>query len=107
MRKYSTEAPKGKSNLTPIYAAVGLTGLGVGLYRYNSVTAETPVDRPKVFTGGDQGWVDLKLSEVEVLSHNTKRLRFEFDDKEAVSGLQIACEFTLGSRWIWQSADSF
>ncbi|KAA8642319.1 hypothetical protein EYZ11_002909 [Aspergillus tanneri] len=88
-RKYSTEAPKKKS-LAPIYATVGLTGVGVGLYRYNSGAATAPVDRAKVFTGGDQGWVDLKLSEVEVLNHNTKRLRFEFPDKEAVSGLHIA-----------------
>ena len=50
------------------------------------------IDRPKVFKGGDQGWFDLKLAEIEVLNHNTKRLRFEFEDKEAVSGLQIACE---------------
>ncbi|GAT27413.1 NADH-cytochrome b5 reductase [Aspergillus luchuensis] len=91
-RKYSTEAPKGKSSLAPIYAAVGITGVAVGLYRYNSATAEAPavVDRPKVFKGGDQGWFDLKLSEIEVLNHNTKRLRFEFEDKEAVSGLQVA-----------------
>ncbi|PWY95590.1 NADH-cytochrome b5 reductase [Aspergillus sclerotioniger CBS 115572] len=94
-RKYSTEAPKAKSSLLPIYAAVGAAGLGVGLYRYNSATtaatAEAPVvDRPKVFKGGDQGWFDLKLSEIEVLNHNTKRLRFEFEDKEAVSGLQVA-----------------
>ncbi|EAW08280.1 cytochrome b5 reductase family protein [Aspergillus clavatus NRRL 1] len=91
-RKYSTEAPaKGKSSLAPIYISVGLAGLGVGLYRYSTASAETPVvDRPKVFTGGEQGWVDLKLSEIENLSHNTKRLRFEFADKEAVSGLQVA-----------------
>ncbi|KAF9889940.1 NADH-cytochrome b5 reductase [Aspergillus nanangensis] len=90
-RKYSAEAaPKGKS-LAPIYLTVGAAGLGAGLYRYqSSATAEAPIDRPKVFTGGDQGWVDLKLSEVEVLSHNTKRLRFEFPDKESVSGLNVA-----------------
>ena len=76
--------------------AVGLAGLGVGLYRYQSgaATAEAPAERPKVFTGGDQGWVNLKLSDIEILSHNTKRLRFEFPDKEAVSGLHIACEFS-------------
>ncbi|EAW23313.1 cytochrome b5 reductase family protein [Aspergillus fischeri NRRL 181] len=91
-RKYSTEAPsKGKSSLAPIYVAVGLTGLGVGLYRYNSASAEAPpAERPKVFTGGDQGWVDLKLAQIENLSPNTKRLRFEFPDKEAVSGLHVA-----------------
>jgi F0F1-type ATP synthase membrane subunit c/vacuolar-type H+-ATPase subunit K len=94
-RQYSSEAPKGKS-LAPVYLAVGLAGVGAGLYRYNSgaatAVAEAPKDRPKVFTGGDQGWVDLKLSNIEILSHNTKRLRFEFADKEAVSGLHVACE---------------
>ncbi|KAH1656037.1 NADH-cytochrome b5 reductase [Aspergillus fumigatus] len=91
-RKYSTEAPsKGKSSLAPIYLGVGLIGLGVGLYRYNSASAEAPpAERPKVFTGGDQGWVDLKLAQIENLSPNTKRLRFEFPDKEAVSGLHVA-----------------
>ncbi|RAH79581.1 NADH-cytochrome b5 reductase [Aspergillus japonicus CBS 114.51] len=92
-RKYSTEAPKAKASLAPIYVGVGLAGLGVGLYRYNSAssaTAEAPVVREKVFKGGDQGWFDLKLSEIEVLNHNTKRLRFEFEDKEAISGLQVA-----------------
>lgn len=96
VRKYSSEAPKGRS-LAPIYITVGLAGLGVGLYRYNAGvanastnTVEPPKDSPKVFTGGDQGWVPLKLADVEVLSHNTNRFRFEFPDKEAVSGLHIA-----------------
>ncbi|KAJ5893393.1 hypothetical protein N7495_005084 [Penicillium taxi] len=89
-RKYSTEAPK-KSNLTPIYVGVGLAGLGAGLWRYygdNPAAAIELKDRPKVFNGND--WVDLKLTSVEVLSHNSKKLRYEFDDKEAVSGLPVA-----------------
>ncbi|KAI9931669.1 hypothetical protein ASPWEDRAFT_37473 [Aspergillus wentii DTO 134E9] len=90
-RKYSTEAPKGGKSLAPVYISVGLAGLGVGLWRYNSGTANAePKERPHVFTGGEQGWVDLKLANIEELSHNTKRLRFEFEDKEAVSGLQVA-----------------
>jgi len=44
----------------------------------------------KVFTGGDQGFISLKLAEVEQLSHNTKRLRFSFEDDNAVSGLAVA-----------------
>lgn len=48
-------------------------------------------DRPKVFVGGDQGWVDLKLAHVETLSPNVKKFIFEFEDPEAVSGLHIAC----------------
>lgn len=51
-----------------------------------------PEDRPKVFTGGDQGFIDLKLANIENLSHNTKRFRFEFPDQESISGLHIACE---------------
>lgn len=90
MRNYSAEAAPKKSNLTPIYVGVGLAGLGAGIYRYSTTAAAEPKERPKVFNG--DGWVDLKLSSIEDLSHNTKRLRFEYDDKEAVSGLPVTCE---------------
>ncbi|KAJ5477501.1 NADH-cytochrome b5 reductase 2 [Penicillium diatomitis] len=91
-RKYSTESAPKKANLTPVYVAVGLAGVGAGLWRYSSDSSSLPAaikleDRPKVFTGD---WVDLKLAEIEILSHNTKRFRFEFDDPEAVSGLPVA-----------------
>lgn len=104
-RKYSAEAapkaapeppstPPKKSNLTPIYVAVGLAGLGAGLWRYNSSAAAIdPKDRPKVFNG--EGWIDLKVANIETLSHNTKRLRFEFEDKEAIAGLPVACQSPL------------
>jgi cytochrome-b5 reductase len=52
--------------------------------------ADQPV--PKAFTGGDQGFLDLKLLNVETVNHNTKRFRFELPDKDQVSGLNIACE---------------
>ncbi|KAJ5964181.1 Riboflavin synthase-like beta-barrel [Penicillium vulpinum] len=88
-RKYSADAAPKKSNLTPIYVGVGLAGLAAGLYRYNNTSAVAePKDRPKVFNGED--WVDLKLAHIETLSPNTKRFRFEYDDKEAVSGLPVA-----------------
>lgn len=74
--------------MTPIYVGVGLAGVAAGLYRYNSGPAEVK-NRPKVFT--NDGWVDLKVSEIENLSHNTKRVRFEFEDKEAIGGLPVAC----------------
>jgi len=45
---------------------------------------------PKVFRGGDQGFVSLKLDEVELINHNTKKLRFSFEDPESVSGLHVA-----------------
>ena len=42
------------------------------------------------FTGGDQGWVGLKLESVEELSHNTKKFRFALPNEDDVSGLHIA-----------------
>lgn len=83
----------------PIYAAVGATGLTVGLYRYYSAGAAEPKEREKVFKGGDQGWIDLKLAGIEVLNHNTKKLRFELPDKEAVSGMPVTCELVLTYCW--------
>lgn len=68
---------------------VGLAGLGAGLYRYSSSASAEPKNRPKAFNGED--WIDLKVAGIETLSHNTKKLRFEFEDKEAVGGLPVAC----------------
>lgn len=42
------------------------------------------------FTGGDQGFVSLKLSDVEIVNHNTKRLRFELPEPDMVSGMHVA-----------------
>lgn len=44
----------------------------------------------KAFTGLEQGFVSLKLAEVELVNHNTKRLRFELPEADQVSGLHIA-----------------
>lgn len=45
---------------------------------------------PKAFTGGDQGFLSLKVSEIEDVNHNTKRVRFELPEKDQVSGLHVA-----------------
>ncbi|KAJ5124755.1 uncharacterized protein N7515_008580 [Penicillium bovifimosum] len=83
------EGPK-TANLTPIYVAVGLAGLGAGVYRHSNTAVAEPKEHLKVFNGED--WVDLMLANIEILSKNTKRFRVEFEDKEAVSGLPVACE---------------
>ncbi|KAI4256386.1 MAG: hypothetical protein LQ352_002114 [Teloschistes flavicans] len=44
----------------------------------------------KTFTGGDQGWVDLKLESVEEINHNTKKFRFALPEENDVSGLTVA-----------------
>lgn len=108
IRKYSSEAPQ-KSSRAPIYAgAIALTAAG-GYYfwqQQSSVNAELK-ERSKVFTGGDQGFVDLKLAGIEPVSHNAKKFRFEFPDKESVSGLHIACmvEAFFSSPFFWVGDD--
>ncbi len=52
------------------------------------------------FTGGDQGWVDLKLEKVDIVNHNTKRFRFALPEEDAVTGLRVACELFLTFFWL-------
>lgn len=44
----------------------------------------------KAFTGGDQGFVSLKLEHTENINHNTKKLRFALPNEDDVSGLSVA-----------------
>lgn len=111
VRRYATEPPRGGSS-TALYAGLAAAA-GFGGYYYLSRTGQPgnpqqagfgappssqeestvpkTVDKPSAaFTGGDQGWIDLKLESSEPVSHNTKRLRFALPDAENVSGLHIA-----------------
>ncbi|KAL8749355.1 MAG: hypothetical protein Q9199_007736 [Rusavskia elegans] len=115
IRRYATEgsSPAGMSNSVKYGgAALGTLLVGFGVIRWSvgpppnegSEEArkgyEAPTgkklgyasDKPaqKTFTGGEQGWVDLKLESVEELNHNTKKFRFALPDKDDVSGLEIA-----------------
>lgn len=117
-RRYATEAPQNNSNSrTAIYAAVAVTAAAGGYYYYSQTrsglsapTAQAPpsreeektippsTDKSAVFTGGNQGWVPLKLESVETINHNTKKFRFSLPDKDSVSGLHIACWWTRNRR---------
>ncbi|RMD42662.1 hypothetical protein DV735_g2476, partial [Chaetothyriales sp. CBS 134920] len=55
----------------------------------------------KTFTGGDQGFVDLTLKEVQDYNHNTKKFIFELPDPEAVSGVHVASAILTQ----WQAPD--
>ncbi|KAK4128144.1 ferredoxin reductase-like protein [Parathielavia appendiculata] len=110
-RRYATEQlstdPK-KGNNMLLYGAVAVALAGVGYYFSRSTPAvkkaeETVKDTAgaatekltsgeakKALTGGDQGWVSLKLEEVEMVNHNSKRFRFRLPEDDMVSGLQIA-----------------
>jgi cytochrome-b5 reductase len=46
----------------------------------------------RAFTGGDQGFIDLKLKEAKDYNHNTKRFIFELPETDQVSGMNVACK---------------
>lgn len=63
-------------------------------------TSETPDESPnmprtaalaKVFSSGP-AMVPLRLKSSENLDHNVKLLRFEYPNREAVSGLSLTCK---------------
>jgi len=95
-RRYTTEAPKSGSSNTPLLAAAGVGALGAGYYflsgtpTADKIQAKVTPEPKKAFTGGDQGFISLKLDSVEQVNHNTKKFRFELPESDQVSGLQVA-----------------
>src|SRR2546429_613165 len=79
--------------------------LGAGLlYKYlanqqafaeSLAKAKEEAAPPRVF-GKGPAFVSLKLQSAEQVNHNTKRLRFEFPNEDAVSGLSLTCKFFPG-----------
>ncbi|KAK8927522.1 hypothetical protein H634G_05217 [Metarhizium anisopliae BRIP 53293] len=94
-RRYATETPsKGGSNAF-FYAAGAAAIAGAGYYYLGGSTpvaakVKDAVPAKAAFTGGDQGFLSLKLADVDIVNHNTKRLRFELPESDMVSGLHIA-----------------
>ncbi|KAK7403775.1 NADH-cytochrome b5 reductase [Neonectria punicea] len=96
IRRYATEAGAGGGSNALLYVA-GAAGLAGAGYWYFSgspaavaeVKKAVVAEPKKAFLGGEQGWLSLKLSEVEVVNHNTKRLRFELPESDQVSGLPV------------------
>jgi len=107
-RSYATEAAGKPSSATPWIVGAAAIGAGIAGYSFlggkkASAGAAKPSDEakkavsengpvPKTFTGGEQGFIDLKLAEVIPYNHNTKRFKFELPEKDQVSGLTVACE---------------
>jgi hypothetical protein len=86
----------------------GIVVLGAAVY-YVTPRSKNPIDEynrmkkdienaPRVFTGGDQGFVKLKLAKSEDVNHNTKHLTFQFDDEKAIGGLDVACKSKTSDR---------
>ena len=84
---------------------------GAGAWWYSRSGAEAPASAAAknapptaeqfAFKGGDQGFISLKLEEVETLNHNTKRFRFLLPEGDNVSGLSVACKSELDLKIIW------
>ena len=85
-------APKSGTNaVTYILAAAGIGG--AAYYYYAGTPAGknvAAVSTKKALTGGDQGFIPLKLEHVDEVNHNTKKFRFKLPEDEMVSGLEIA-----------------
>ncbi|KAK4181701.1 hypothetical protein QBC36DRAFT_317061 [Triangularia setosa] len=109
IRSYATEPTSSKGgNNTLLYGAAAAGLAGVGYYFLSGSTAANKaqekvknasaavaekipgVEAKKAFTGGDQGFLSLKLEEVEIINHNSKRLRFRLPEDDMVSGLPVA-----------------
>ncbi|AEO54093.1 hypothetical protein MYCTH_2136940 [Thermothelomyces thermophilus ATCC 42464] len=114
VRRYATEpssADPKKGNNTLVYGAAAAALAGVAGYYFlggsgtpAAKKAEAKVkdaasaaseklssgEVKKALTGGDQGWISLKLEEVEVVNHNSKRFRFRLPEDDMVSGVHIA-----------------
>jgi cytochrome-b5 reductase len=52
-------------------------------------TAPAGAGKP-AFTGGDQGFLSLKLDKSEIVNHNTKKLTFLLPEGDMESGLHVA-----------------
>jgi cytochrome-b5 reductase len=111
VRRYATEGPSAdpkKGNNTLLYGAAAAALAGAGYYFFSGTPAAKKAEEKvkeassaakdklplgevkKALTGGDQGWVSLKLEEVEIVNHNSKRFRFRLPEDDMVSGLQVA-----------------
>ncbi|PSR87423.1 hypothetical protein BD289DRAFT_452791 [Coniella lustricola] len=109
-RRYASQPPPpssaGSSN-TLLYVLGGGAAAAGGYYYF---TAQNPSAAQKAeakvkdalpssvtggavksaLTGGDQGFVSLKLEDVENVNHNTKKFRFKLPEEDMVSGLNVA-----------------
>ena len=118
IRHYASQPARSGASATFLYTLGAAAVAGGGYYAYSSNStkapnppqpsaiasaakekaaaakekaADTTSSTPnKAFTGGDQGFLSLKLESVEQVSHNTKRMRFSLPDSNDVSGMQVA-----------------
>lgn len=110
MRRYaSTDAPKTGGGNGLLYTGVALAAVSGGYFymRRGTPTGQAGSAPPSAeaqkipatsdkaakaaFTGGEQGFLSLKLDKSEVINHNTKKLTFLLPEEDMESGLHVAC----------------
>ncbi|KAM4067190.1 oxidoreductase NAD-binding domain-containing protein [Hirsutella rhossiliensis] len=79
-----------RTRMKTVLTTLAMGGIGLGVITvmrrsYSQAASGTP---PAVFAGGP-AFVSLPLESSEVVSHDTKRLRFIFPQNDAVSGLSL------------------
>ncbi|GKT41731.1 NADH-cytochrome b5 reductase 2 [Colletotrichum spaethianum] len=102
-RRYATEPAKGGSSNAALYAGAAAAVAGGAYYFLSGSSAPAAAQKAeakvkeavgaapkKALTGGDQGFVSLKLEDVEIVNHNTKKFRFKLPEDDMVSGLEVA-----------------
>lgn len=96
-RRYATEPAAKSSSSSAALIAGGAAAAAGGAYYFFSgspavqkAEAAVGVAPKKALTGGDQGFVSLKLEAIENVNHNTKKFRFALPEGDMVSGLDVA-----------------
>ncbi|KYK58485.1 nadh-cytochrome b5 [Drechmeria coniospora] len=80
-----------RPRLVTAVGTLAAAGLAVGIASkllVKEAHADSPTTRLKVF-GAGPAFFSLPLESGEMVNHNTRRLRFRFADKDAVSGLPL------------------
>ncbi|GJC88400.1 NADH-cytochrome b5 reductase 2 [Colletotrichum liriopes] len=89
-RRYATEPAKGGSSNTALYAGAA-AALAGGAYYFLSGSSSAPAAAQKAEAKvKEAGFVSLKLEDVEIVNHNTKKFRFKLPEDDMVSGLEVA-----------------
>jgi hypothetical protein len=97
-RRYATEGAPPKGSNALLYTAIAVGAAAGGYYYFaggagpvakeaEKLKAKVAGEAKKALTGGDQGFVSLKLESVEDVNHNTKIFRFKLPEEDSVSGV--------------------
>lgn len=77
---------------TGLIAGVAAASVGAyAIYSYSTSRGSLTGEPRKIFPGGP-AFVSLRLNSIEEVNHNTKRLKFELPEENALSGLSLTCK---------------